>query len=54
MNVALRGNWKASETEKHLLDFVAALILELANTHSRVTQEQVASWLARVALGVAK
>jgi hypothetical protein len=40
-----------SEAEQRLLDFVAWLIVELARTHSRVTQEQVALWLARVALG---
>ncbi len=40
-----------SEAEKRLLDFVAALILDIARTHPRVTQEQVALWLARVALG---
>lgn len=43
-----------SEAEQRLLAFVASLILELAHTHSRVTQEQVAIWLARVALGVKK
>lgn len=43
-----------SEAEQRLLDFVASLILELAHTHSRVTQEHVALWLARVALGVKK
>jgi len=41
-----------SEAEKRLLDFVASLILEVARTHSRVTQEQTALWLARVAIGV--
>jgi hypothetical protein len=41
-----------SEAELRLLDFVGSLILELAHTHSRVTQEQIALWLARVALGV--
>jgi hypothetical protein len=40
-----------SEAERRLLDFVAWLILELAHTHSRVTQEQVALWIARVAVG---
>jgi hypothetical protein len=40
-----------SEAEKRLLDFVASLILELAHKHSRVTQEQVALWLARIVLG---
>ena len=41
-----------SEAEQRLLDFVASLILELAHTHSRVTQEQIAVWLARIAVGV--
>jgi hypothetical protein len=40
-----------SEAEQRLLDFVASLILDLALTHSRVTQEQVAIWLARVVVG---
>ncbi len=41
-----------SEAEQRLLDFVASLILEVARTHPRVTEERVALWLARVALGV--
>jgi hypothetical protein len=45
---------KTPEAEQRLLDFVAALVLELAHTHSRVTQEQVALMIARVALGGAK
>jgi hypothetical protein len=40
-----------NEAEQRLLDFVEMLILELARTHSRVTQEQVARWLARVVVG---
>ena len=40
-----------SEAEQRLLDFVASLILELAHTHSRITQQQIALWLAHVALG---
>jgi hypothetical protein len=40
-----------SEAEQRLLDFVASLMLELARTHSRVTQEQIALWLARVVVG---
>jgi hypothetical protein len=40
-----------SEAEQRLLDFVASLIVEVARTHSRVTQQQIALWLARVALG---
>ncbi len=40
-----------SEAEQRLLDFVAWLIVEVASTHSRVTQQEVALWLARVALG---
>jgi hypothetical protein len=43
-----------SEADQRLLDFVASLIVEVAHTHSRVTQEQIALWLARVALGVKK
>lgn len=40
-----------SEAEHRLLDFVASLIFDVARTHSRVTQQQIALWLARVALG---
>jgi hypothetical protein len=40
-----------SEAEQRLLDFVASLIVEIAHTHSRVTQQQIALWLSRVALG---
>jgi len=40
-----------SEAELRLLDFVALLISDVARTHSRVTQAQIALWLARVALG---
>jgi hypothetical protein len=40
-----------SEAEKRLLDFVGWLIVEVARTHSRVTQQQIALWLAGVALG---
>ena len=40
-----------SEAEQRLLDFVASLILDLARTHSRVTLEIVALWLAQVVLG---
>jgi hypothetical protein len=40
--------------EQRLLEFVASLIVELARTHPRVTQEDVALWLARVVLGVRK
>jgi hypothetical protein len=41
-----------SEAELKLLDFVASLIVDVARTHSRVTEAQIALWLARVALGV--
>jgi hypothetical protein len=40
-----------SEAEQRLLKFVAQLIVDLARTHSRVTQEQIAFWIARIALG---
>jgi len=40
-----------SGAEQRLLDFLASLILDLARTHPRVTEEHVALWLARVALG---
>jgi hypothetical protein len=40
-----------SDAEQRLLDFVGALIIELARTHTRVTQADVSLWLARVVLG---
>ncbi len=39
-----------SDAEQRLLDFVAWLIVEVARTHTRVTQHQIALWLAGVAL----
>jgi len=51
VKAALAQKSRASEAEQRLLDFVASLILDLAHTHPRVTREQVALWLARVALG---
>jgi len=41
----------ASEAEQYLLDFVALLILDVAHTHPRINDAQIALWLARVALG---
>jgi hypothetical protein len=43
-----------NDAEQRLLDFVEALIVNLARTHPRVTQEYVALWLARVVLGAQK
>lgn len=43
-----------SEAEQRLLDFLASLIIDVARTHPRVTETQVALWLARVALGTRK
>jgi hypothetical protein len=53
MNAAatLARQGEASEPEQRLLDFVASLIFDLARTHPRITDEQVALWLARVAMG---
>jgi hypothetical protein len=34
-----------------LLDFVAALIIDAARTDPRITEKDVALWLARVVLG---
>lgn len=42
---------RASEPEQRLLDFVASLIIEVARTHPRITEAQVALWLARAVLG---
>lgn len=43
-----------NDAEQRLLEFVAALILDLAHTHPRVTPEEIAFWLARVAVGTRK
>ncbi|HTF22932.1 MAG TPA: hypothetical protein VK937_03325 [Candidatus Limnocylindria bacterium] len=40
-----------SEAEQRLLDFAAALIVDLARTNTRVTEQQIALWLARVVVG---
>lgn len=42
---------KGSDPEQRLLDFVAWLVLDLAHTHPRVTDAQIALWLARVVVG---
>jgi len=54
LEVVVEAGWNTSAAELRLLDFVASLILYIAHTHPRVTQEQVALWVARVALGVKK
>jgi hypothetical protein len=43
-----------NDAEQRLLDFVAALILDLAHTHPHVAPEEIALWLARVAVGTKK
>jgi len=44
--------WCLSDgTEQRLLDFVALLIVDVAHTCPRITEAQIALWLARVALG---
>ena len=51
----LAGQWpSASEAEKRLLDFFGSLVLDLARTHSRVTQPRVALWIAQVAVGTGR
>jgi hypothetical protein len=40
-----------STPETRLLDLVGALILDLARTHPRIADAQIARWLAAVALG---
>jgi hypothetical protein len=37
--------------ERRLLDFVAGLILDLAHSHPRIRDLDVALWIARVAVG---
>jgi len=49
--ISVEQPWAMAAAEQRLLDFVAALILEVARSHPRVTQEQIALWLARVAVG---
>jgi hypothetical protein len=48
------SSWMTSEAEQRLLDFVAFHIVEVARTNSRLSQFQVALWLARVVLGARK
>jgi len=48
---APQSDWNVCEAELRLLDFVRSLILDVAHTHPRVTQEQIALLVARVALG---
>jgi hypothetical protein len=43
-----------AEAEQRLLAFTAGLLISLARTHPRVTQQQVAAWVARIALAGAK
>lgn len=43
--------WKPDNGEGRLLAFLEALILDIARTHPRVTEAQIALWLARVAVG---
>ena len=40
--------------EVRLLDFVGSLILDVARTNSRVTQQEIALWLAKVTLGASR
>jgi len=42
------------EAEQRLLDFVGQLILDVARTHPRVRDLDVALWIARVAVGAKK
>lgn len=52
MNVeAAPVDWRVGEAEHRLLEFLASLILDVGRTHPRITQEQVALWLARVVVG---
>lgn len=39
------------EAEQRLLEFVAELIIDLAHTHPRVREVDVALWVARIAVG---
>ena len=43
-----------SEAEHKLLAFVASLIVQLAHKHPRVTKQQAAFWIARIAIGESK
>jgi hypothetical protein len=40
-----------SEAEQRLLDFVAFLIIDVARTHPRITEAQIAQWLALIVVG---
>jgi hypothetical protein len=49
--VAFVHQLNESAAEQRLFDFVAWLVLDLARTHPRVTDAQIAKWLARVVVG---
>ena len=55
MNADMQPKWRATDgAEPRLLDFVASLIIDVARTHPRVTERDVASWLARVVVGASR
>ena len=51
MNRSTDENWKPTTAEERLLDFVEELILDAARTHPRITQQDIAEWLAAVVIG---
>lgn len=42
--------WKPDNHEARLLEFLATLIVDAAQTHPAITQQDVADWLAVVIL----
>ena len=46
--------WKPDNHESRLLDFLEDLIIDVARTHPRVRDLDVALWIARVAVGAKK
>lgn len=51
MNCRIDRGWKPANAEERLLAFIEELILDVARTHPRITQRDVAEWLAAVAIG---
>lgn len=51
LRFAADDGWKPDNCERRLLVFVEALILDVARTHPRIKEAQIALWLARVVVG---
>jgi len=47
-------HWKPDNHESRLLEFLATLIIDVAQTHPAVTHEDVAYWLAGAVVGTGR